>query len=225
MLLIRNSKSTRQRLDQNWIMDWIIENKQWLFSGIGVFALGLLITLMQKKTSGNTTASATGTNTQKNSINIYNNPTPPKPNLSQQDDESDDDLQALKDKTRILFIDDDDKFKVVKILKSSGWIHTSLTKDLGNLDQNNVTQATILFVDIQGVGLKLGFSDEGLGLAKALKERYSEKFVIIYSSQTQGDRFHEALRLADESLEKNADPYQFQQLVEKFARQADINSL
>jgi hypothetical protein len=40
--------------------------------------------------------------------------------------------------------------------------------------------------------------------------------VIIYSAETEGDRFHEALRKADSFLAKNADPYQFQRLVEEF---------
>ncbi|WP_339841810.1 hypothetical protein, partial [uncultured Alcanivorax sp.] len=55
-----------------------------------------------------------------------------------------------------------------------------------------------------------------LGLALAIKEKYKEKKVIIYSAETEGDRFHEALRKADSFLAKNADPYQFQRLVEEF---------
>ena len=30
-------------------MDWIIENKEWVFSGIGVFVLGLLISFFASK--------------------------------------------------------------------------------------------------------------------------------------------------------------------------------
>ena len=30
-------------------MDWIIENKEWVFSGIGVFVLGLIISLIARK--------------------------------------------------------------------------------------------------------------------------------------------------------------------------------
>jgi len=32
-------------------MDWIIDNKEWIFSGIGVFVLGLIITVVRKKNS------------------------------------------------------------------------------------------------------------------------------------------------------------------------------
>lgn len=79
-----------------------------------------------------------------------------------------------------------------------------------------MADADIFFVDIQGVGLKLGFRDEGLGLALALKEKYPDKKLVIYSAEPRGERFHKALKKADETLEKNADPYQFQQLVENF---------
>jgi len=30
-------------------MDWIIENKEWIFSGIGVFVLGIVYALFKKK--------------------------------------------------------------------------------------------------------------------------------------------------------------------------------
>lgn len=62
----------------------------------------------------------------------------------------------------------------------------------------------------------MGFSDEGLGLALAIKKKYPSKKVIIYSAETNGDRFHEALRKADSFLAKNADPYEFQRIVEEF---------
>ena len=34
-------------------MQWLIDNKEWVFSGAGIFLLGLLVTLFKK--SGNTT--------------------------------------------------------------------------------------------------------------------------------------------------------------------------
>ncbi len=126
-------------------------------------------------------------------------------------------LPDRKAKTRILFIDDDTKFKVVKILSSSGWINTSIIKDAKTLEEPSIVNADILFVDVQGVGVTMGFDSEGLGLALALKEKYPEKKVVIYSAETKGDRFHEALRKADSFLPKNADPYEFQKLVEELS--------
>jgi len=128
-----------------------------------------------------------------------------------------DSIESKKSRTKILFIDDEVKFKVVKILQAAGWIHTQLIKDVKSLDQIEVKESKIIFVDIQGVGKELDFKEEGLGLASALKEKYPHKKIIIYSAEQKGDRFHKALRQVDDSISKDADPYQFQSLVEDHA--------
>ena len=46
---------------------------------------------------------------------------------------------------------------------------------------------------------------------------YNDKKVIIYSANTMNNIFHEAWNLADSRLAKNALPYQFQNLVEKYS--------
>jgi DNA-binding NtrC family response regulator len=125
----------------------------------------------------------------------------------------------LKARTHILFVDDDARFRVVDILKRSGWTHTRRVADLSSIDDPSVQQAHILFVDIHGVGKKLGFQDEGLGLASAIMQNYPKKKVVIYSAQTSGERFHEAFRKAADQLAKNADPYEFQQCAERLAAQ------
>jgi len=79
-------------------------------------------------------------------------------------------------------------------------------------------EADILFIDIQGVGKAMKFADEGLGLASAIKNKFPKKKLIIYSAQTTGERFHEALKKADYSLPKNAEPYEFIRLVDDFAQ-------
>jgi hypothetical protein len=116
---------------------------------------------------------------------------------------------------KILFVDDDTRFQVVRMMKSAGWQNVKITKDIKDLAAPEVAEAQIFFVDIQGVGKALGFFDEGLGLALELKKKYPEKKVVIYSAQTDGDRFHKALNKADGSLSKNAEPYQFIALVEE----------
>lgn len=126
-------------------------------------------------------------------------------------------LPELKESIRILFIDDDARFKVVSILKKSGWKFTKLIKDVSSLDDPEILESNILFIDIQGVGVALGFNDEGLGLALAVKDKYPMKKVVIYSAETEGNRFHEALRKADSFLPKNADPYEFQRIVEEYS--------
>jgi hypothetical protein len=198
-------------------MSWLMENKEWLFSGVGLAILSLII----KGVLGKKEELPSDNSLQNSNSIVINNNSPHKNNDTEIKSQGDSSvpvktLEEHKNSTKILFVDDDQKFKVAKILVKSGWVHTKLIKDIGTLDQQDVCEASILFVDVQGVGVALGFQDEGLGLALALKDKYPQKHVIIYSAETQGDRFHKALRKADSFLPKNADPYEFQKIVEEF---------
>lgn len=118
--------------------------------------------------------------------------------------------------TRLLFIDDNYlEYKIISILKKAGWINTKAIKDVTDLDDPKVIEADIIFVDINGVGVTL-FEDQGLGLASALKKKYSHKKIILYSAETTGDRFHKALKEVDNCLPKNAEPFQFINLIESY---------
>lgn len=125
--------------------------------------------------------------------------------------------ELMKKKINILFIDDDDKFKIVQILKDSGWKNTKRVEDLKSIDDQIAKKTDIFFVDIHGVGKKLGCSNEGLDLALMLKRKYPSKRVVIYSADPKNNIFHESLRVADFILEKNALPIEFQNLVENFS--------
>ena len=128
------------------------------------------------------------------------------------------DLNEICGLTKILFVDDF-KFEIVDYLNSCGWIQTKRIKDIDDINHPSIAENHIFFVDIQGVGKKMGFSDEGLGLARALKEKYSEKIVILYSAQPTGDRFDKTLSIVDDTIRKNADTYEFLKLVEKYSIQ------
>ena len=114
-------------------------------------------------------------------------------------------LDNMKQISRLLFIDDK-KFAVVDILIRAGWLNTQSIKDVESLDQTEI-------------------KDEGLGLTIALKEKYPNKKIIVYSSEDQGrvQAFHKGIDIADARLSKSADPYQFQSIVERFSK--DILSL
>lgn len=188
--------------------EWFKENLEWVFSGIGVFVLTGVIGWIKgwfkqkEKVVVNTT--------------INNNP-PVEAKISQPRALTEERLSFLKRKTVILFIDDDTKYKVVKILKDSGWSLTKVVKDVKFIDEEAVRNAHIFFVDIQGVGVAMDCKDEGLGLAKILKKRYPDKKVIIYSAEEEGNRFHPGLRAADYFLPKNAEPYEFLELIEQYS--------
>jgi hypothetical protein len=126
--------------------------------------------------------------------------------------------EKLKATVKILFVDDNHtEYKMVSILKKAGWTKTKSVKEITDLDAQIVIDSDIIFVDINGVGLSL-FEDQGLGLASALKVKYPKKKIIIYSAETTGDRFHKALRQVDDCLPKNAEPYQFINLVENLSK-------
>jgi hypothetical protein len=124
--------------------------------------------------------------------------------------------EKQKSLTRLLFIDDNyTEFKIISILKKAGWVNTKAIKDVTDLDDSKVLEADIIFVDINGVGTTL-FKDQGLGLASALKQKYPSKKIILYSAETTGDRFHKALKEVDSCLPKNAEPFQFINLIESY---------
>lgn len=126
-------------------------------------------------------------------------------------------IDALKSKVKILFIDDDNKFNVVKILKDSGWKNTNFVVDLKSIDNPMVRETDIFFVDINGVGKLLSCPHEGLDIALMLKQKYPNKKVVIYSANKNNNAFHQAWDKCDFKLEKNALPYQFQSLVEQYS--------
>ena len=130
-------------------------------------------------------------------------------------------LEEIKNICNVLFIDDR-KFPVVEILKDAGWQNTRSIKDVESIDQKEIKEAHIIFSDIQGVGKKLQFAEEGLGLSMAIKEKYPTKKLIVYSAEEKGkiEAFHPGIDIADNRLKKNADPYQFQVLVENYAKEA-----
>lgn len=199
-------------------MDWIINNKEWLFSGIGVALLTFLTSLFirsKKETnnelmtgiSNNSTNNNTNTNTNSNIVNV-NIDNSEKKEIIQKAIKNKEDLQ-------LLFIDDE-KFEIVSILKGAGWINTKTIKDVKNLDCLDVKNSDVIFVDINGVGCSLFPKDQGLGLAEAIKSRNPEKFVIIYSAQEQ--RLHKAFSIVDAVLPKNAEPYEFMNILDNYLR-------
>ena len=128
-------------------------------------------------------------------------------------------VDELKHLCRILFIDDQE-FDVPEILRTAGWQHSRIIKDDDSIEDSLLADAHIVFVDITGVGQAMRFSDEGLGLITAIRRKYPAKKLVVYSAQRRGDRFHEGLSAADARLPKNADPFEFQALVEDYAKQS-----
>jgi hypothetical protein len=127
------------------------------------------------------------------------------------------DLNQLKKIVNILFVDDDVNFNIVKILKKQGWINTKIITDIVDLDKYR--DVHIFFIDINGVGKKMQLKDEGMGLAYCLKNKFKDKKVVIYSSDTNRDMSHPVFREVDGVLPKDAQVYEFTNCIEQFSRE------
>ncbi len=123
------------------------------------------------------------------------------------------DNECLKQKLHILFVDDE-KFKVMDNLKKAGWKHVSYKKDITNIDDDAILDAHIIFVDINGVGQNLFPKNQGIGLAAAIKRKYPKKQICTYSAEKQ--MLDPDLKVVDDTLPKNADPYQFSSFIEEY---------
>lgn len=194
-------------------MEFLYENYTWLFSGAGVAILGWIFLRRKDSSKESRTSSVVG-----NYINITN-----KSGVSIPSTIDNKFVPKVKRKEdfRILFIDDKySEFKMVSILKKAGWTSTKAIKDLTDLDDHKVLEASMIFVDINGVGSQL-FDDQGLGLAAALKDKYPNKTIVLYSADPTGDRFDKKLKKVDDSLPKNAEPYEFISLITSYSQISD----
>ena len=195
----------------------------WVFSGIGVFALTAIYWALKKfvfksdETDSNIDSNNSQNVTQNVSVTIAgNHAITPLMNTSTNHQRRDVDIEELKVKTNILFVDDE-TFKIVKIIKNTeGWINTIWVKDVKSLTAPEVRRADIVFVDINGVGGSL-FNEQGLGLAGGIKRKYPEKRVIIYSEESEHNVFSDNWKIVDDRLPKNADPIEFITKIETFA--------
>lgn len=118
-----------------------------------------------------------------------------------------------KESTRILFIDDKD-FEVVKLLKKIGWKKVKRVKDIMDLNLPDLIDADIVFIDIQGVGKTIFPDEEGFGLCREIKKKYSDKLVIIYSAEQ--NRLNDNLTYADRILDKNTNPHAFINILDEY---------
>lgn len=195
----------------------------WAFSGVGLTIMAGLLHWLYKKifhSSNDNMGARNNMQDNKQTININNNIGQNGFDLNEDKKmefkKEKDTIEQAQKRTHILFIDDK-KFLVTDILISSGWSNTRAIKDVTSMNQKEIKDSDIIFVDIQGVGIKMKFAEEGLGLAKALKERYPDKKIIVYSAEQTGNRFHDTLKLVDDFLPKDADPYLFEEIIERFS--------
>jgi len=127
----------------------------------------------------------------------------------------------LKATCQILFIDDEKLPTLIKTLQKSGWKNIKRIGDTADLDAIDIRNANIVFVDVLGVGKIFQFRNEGIGLAAAIKKKYPNKGVVIYSATSEHKIFDPDLDVVDARLSKNAEPIQFSNMIEKYGRSQD----
>ena len=204
------------------IINWIIENKEWLFSGLGITIISFVVKKLftqNNRSEDKQTLSQSNSQTQNVTVNMAQPFVAPIKSVSEEKEDSPAlTIEGIKAQTNILFIDDDKEFKIVPILKKAGWKNTSFfpNADVRDTNAERIRKAHIIFVDIIGVGKTL-YEDEGLGLVVDLKKKYPQKKVVIYSAIPEHKLFHEAIKLADDQIPKNSQPAVFVSLIETLA--------
>lgn len=116
---------------------------------------------------------------------------------------------------QILFIDDE-QFQVMQMLRKMGWKCITWKADISSFDDVDLLNSDVIFVDIKGVGHELGFSNEGVGLANAIQQRFPEKYIVIYSGTHEHNIFDPDLNQIKRRLPKNAEPIQFNNILEEY---------
>lgn len=119
-----------------------------------------------------------------------------------------------KKSKKILFIDDEYKdFAIIESLKTNGY-DVSAVEDITNIHDEKIKKAKIIFVDYKGVG-KLFGKKQGIGLMKALKEKYRKKKIILFSAH-KGFGMDADFKIADELISKNAPLKEFMDIIDKY---------
>lgn len=129
------------------------------------------------------------------------------------------DIIEIRERTRILFIDDQSRKDIVDYLKEEGWTARAIN-DIRAIEIPEIKDSHIICVDIKGIGVKLKKENEGLDIAASIKKRFPYKKVILYSSQATHDFFHEANNLIDRRIYKSSgDNEIFRNEIEELAKE------
>ena len=124
---------------------------KWIFSGVGVAAFPVIWRIFFKKPKNPEEGITQNVNIQTKKNKSTNHSIIQKVNINVKNDSETNtkgisSLDELKQSKKIMFIDDDTKFQIVNILKKSGWVNTSIIKDLKSLDQADVICADIFLL-------------------------------------------------------------------------------
>lgn len=192
------------------IWEWTLNNKEWVFSGIGITILGLIMNWLKKFFSTNKEDNPTKTNIITQTVNLGTTAEPlvsgKGKSLIQ---------QRSKGSIPILFIDDN-KVSFIPAMKKAGYTLIRYIKDCNNIHCEQVKDAEIIFVDVNGVGISLFPQEQGFGLARAIKQQFPSKCIVLYSAEPQ--YFRKDYKFFDSVLPKNSEPYEFTKIIDDWIK-------
>ncbi len=171
------------------IINWILTNKEWLFSGLGITLIAFVaknILTKNNRSENKQIQSLTNSQTQNVTVNFaQHSVASDKFNVDVNEGSTMLSIDGIRAQTNILFIDDDKDFKIVPILKKAGWKNTSFfpNADVKDTNAEKIRKAHIIFVDIKGVGRTM-YEEEGLGLVVDLKKKYHYCPVKFHQSES-----------------------------------------
>lgn len=181
------------------VLNFISNNKEWLFSGLGASAIiGSVAYIFKNKQDSEKTQ------TQNVTVNVNSEKEASTKVLN---------IKSIdKESISILFIDDQ-TFDYINHLKNAGYINVRKIRNVKQIDCPEIINANVIFVDVNGVGTNLFPTEQGLGVAKAIKKRFgNSKNVYLYSASHQP--LSSDFNILDGVMSKNADPYEFINLIE-----------
>lgn len=124
-------------------------------------------------------------------------------------------FDEIKKRSRILVIDDNE-FEYKLLFEKDGYLIDKWTTN-EDIDQNKIDSIyyDIILLDVNGVATDRS-EKHGLGLLEYIKKKNPAQIVILYSSERFNFDEQKYIKLADDSLSKSADYYDFKKQVDFF---------
>jgi DNA-binding response OmpR family regulator len=126
-------------------------------------------------------------------------------------------FDELKKRTRILIIDDEN-FEYIPLFEDDGYAidkwNDIKTDKLTELEEGLYD---IILLDIQGVGKELS-QDQGFGILRHLKHSNPTQIIIAYSNSDYNLKYQEFFQLANDTIGKTSDYFEFKEVVDKNIR-------
>lgn len=121
-------------------------------------------------------------------------------------------VAELRNRTRILVIDDDPHSFPFELLRKEGYAidHWPRVENLGTLERG---QYDIIFLDIQGVAQEYS-KEDGLGVLEHLKDANPSQIVVAFSAHSYDLSKNRFWRLADDSLSKPVEAAKCKRLID-----------